>query len=132
MPVGRFSRPIGLVSTRSCGKILEFAGCGFLGYFLFKAAIFGLVLGQCSTGTSFLNMFQLGLDPFIFFSDLKFKLIDFEKTKFKFIDFKKTKFMFIDFEETKFKFKFIDFEKTKFKFIDFEKTKVKFKFMKNL
>ena len=39
-PVGRFSRPIGLVLIRSCGKILEFAGCGFLGYFLFKAAGF--------------------------------------------------------------------------------------------
>ena len=38
LPVGRFSPPIGLVSIRSCGKILEFAGCGFLGYFLFKVA----------------------------------------------------------------------------------------------
>ena len=43
LPVGRFSRPIGLVSIRSCGKILEFAGCGFLGYFLFKAAGFWAV-----------------------------------------------------------------------------------------
>ena len=40
LPDGRFSRPIGLVSIRGCGKILEFAGCGFLGYFLFKAAGF--------------------------------------------------------------------------------------------
>ena len=40
LPVGRFSRPIGLVSIRSCGKTLEFPGCGYLGYFLLKVAGF--------------------------------------------------------------------------------------------
>ena len=86
--------------------------------------------GNHQKSLAYLSHLALGLDQFICFLILKFKLIDFEKTKFKFINFEKTKFKFINFEKMKFKFKFIDFEKTKFKFIDFEKTK--FKFMKNL
>ena len=34
LPVPRFSRAIGLVLNRRCGKNLVVAGCGFLGWFL--------------------------------------------------------------------------------------------------
>ena len=144
LPVGGFPAQLGWFRCEVEGKFQSLRVAVSWATFCLKLRVLGLGLEQCSTGTSFLNMFQLGLDPFVFFLILKFKFIAFEKTKFKFkfIDFEETKSKFIDFEETKFKFKFIDFvktkfkfidfEKTKFKFIDFEKTKFKFKFMKSL
>ena len=61
LPVGRFSRPIGLVSIRSCGKVLRSAGCGFLGYFLFKAAGFwaGKILSFNRTTLSYEKLSSL-------------------------------------------------------------------------
>ena len=46
LPVPRFSRGIGLVLMRRCGKNLAVVGCCFLGYFFaITFSYFGLVFG---------------------------------------------------------------------------------------
>ena len=77
--LGGFPAQLSWFQYEVAGKFLSLRIAVFWATFCLKLRVFGLVFGQCSTGTSFLNMFQLRLDPFIFFLILKFKSLTLKK-----------------------------------------------------